>query len=73
VSLYITVWDVDDTMTEGSQTDTKNNDVIDEFDYNLVDEPGSDPRTLTILGERPANKTRCCNCVDVFTRDTLLL
>ena len=46
------VWDLDPQNTVFTQ------DQVDEFNYDLTDVQGSDPRLLTIDGIRPANKTR---------------
>ena len=48
----MTVWDSDPANSRVPY------DEVDEFDYDLVDVPGSNPRLLTIDGIRPDNKTR---------------
>ena len=52
VNLIMKVWDLDPQNTVFTQ------DQVDEFNYDLTDVQGSDPRLLTIDGIRPANKTR---------------
>lgn len=48
----MTVWDRDNATSRVPY------DEVDEFDYDLNDVAGSNPRLLTIDGVRPANKTR---------------
>ena len=52
INILITVWDSDPANNRVPY------DEVDEFDYDLTDEPGSNPRILTIEGIRPDNKTR---------------
>ena len=42
-------------------------DQVDEFNYNLTDVPGSDPRLLTMEGIRPKEKTRYCSTTGVVS------
>jgi len=48
----MTVWDKD---PENSRVPY---DEVDEFNYDFMDNPGANPRVLTIDGVRPQNKTR---------------